>query len=206
MKKIDGIKVIKYSLGLLAAAVFAVLSGLGLSEVIDVLAQDELKTATSCSFIIPNEFVPGPEKGLFINRNHPMESSSIKYSYYDNEKDKILTNREKAEALASGEMEIIDESLNLTKEIYQETMSAAYDNEYQEKVGFKVESFEKIKIDGYPGFKIVSSYQPTNEEVIHQTVYMLISRYRMFTVTYQRAEDDDCETFFEESAATLHVG
>jgi hypothetical protein len=205
MKKIDGIKVIKYSLGFLAAAVFAVLSGLGLSEVIDVLAQDELKTATSCSFVIPNEFVPGPEKGLFINRNHPMESSSIKYSYYDNEKDKILTNREKAEALASGEMEIIDESLNLTKEIYQETMSAAYDNEYQEKVGFKVEKFEKIKVDGYHGFKIVSSYQPTDEEVIHQTVYMLISKYRMFTVTYQRAEDDDCEEFFENSAATIHL-
>lgn len=205
MKKIDGLKVIKYSLGLLAAAVFAVLSALCLSGVIEVLAQEDLKTATSCSFVIPNEFVPGPEKGLFINKNHPMESSSIKYSYYDNEKDKILTNREKAAFLASGEMEIIDESLNLTKEIYQETMSAAYDNAYQEKVGFKVEKFEKIKVDGYPGFKIVSSYQPTDEEVIHQTVYMLISRYRMFTVTYQRAEDDDCEEFFENSAATIHL-
>jgi hypothetical protein len=34
---------------------------------------------------------------------------------------------------------------------------------------------------------------------------MLISRYRMFTVTYQRAEDDDCEEFFENSAATIHL-
>lgn len=205
MKKIDGLVVIKYSVGLLAAAVFAVLSALCLSGVINVLAREDLKTATSCSFVIPNEFVPGTEKGLFINRNHPMESSSIKYSYYDNEKDKILTNREKAAVLASGEMEIIDESLNLTREIYQETMSAAYDNEYQQKVGFKVEAFEKIKIDGYPGFKIVSSYQPADEEVIHQTVYMLISKYRMFTVTYQRAEDDDCEESFENSAATIHL-
>lgn len=168
-------------------------------------AEADLKTATSCSFLVPKEFVPGTEKGLFINKNYPMESSSIKFSYYDNEKDKILTNREKAAVLASGEMEIIDESLNLTSRIYQETMSAAYDNEYQQKVGFEVESFEKIKIDGYPGFKIVSSYQPADEEVIHQTVYMLISRYRMFTVTYQRAEDDDCETLFEESAASIHI-
>ncbi len=84
-------------------------------------------------------------------------------------------------------------------------MAAAYDNEYQQKVGFEVESFEKIKVDGYPGFKIVSSYQSADEEVIHQTVYMLISKYRMFTVTYQRAEDDDCEDAFEESAGTLSI-
>lgn len=205
MKRIGGLEIIKYSLGLLAAAAFAVLSALCLSGVIDVLAQDDLKTATSCSFVVPNEFVPGTEKGFFINKNHPMESSSIKFSYYDNEKDKVLTNREKAAVLSSGEMEIIDESLNLTREIYQDTMSAAYDNEYQQKVGFKVETFEKIKIDGYPGFKIVSSYQPADQEVIHQTAYMLISKYRMFTVTYQRAEDDDCEEFFENSAATIHL-
>ena len=205
MRKECNRKILIYALGGILAVICAVLSGFFLSGVITTLAEDDLKTATSCSFVIPNEFVPGTEKGFFINKNHPMESSSIKYSYYDNEKDKILTNREKAAVLASGEMEIIDESLNLIREIYQETMSAAYDNEYQQKVGFSVESFEKIRIDGYPGFKIVSSYQPADEEVIHQTVYMMISKYRMFTVTYQRAEDDDCEELFENSAATIHL-
>ena len=171
-----------------------------------VAQEEDLKTATFCSFVVPTDFVAGTEKGMFINKNYPMESSSIKFSFYDNEKDKVLTNREKAKALALGEMEIIDESLNLTKDIYQETMSAAYDNEYQQNVGFKVEAFEKIKIDGYPGFKIVSSYQASEEEVVHQTVYMLISKYRMFTITYQRAEDDDCQEQFDNSAATIHLG
>lgn len=205
MKRLDKITVIKYSAGVLLAVIFAVLSAACFPHVLRVKAQDDLKTATSCSFVVPDEFVPGAEKGLFINKNYPMESSSIKYSYYDNGKDKILTNREKAAVIASGEAEIIDESLNLTKEIYLETMSAAYDNEYKQKVGFQVESFEKIKVDGYPGFKIVSSYQPADEEKIHQTVYMLISKYRMFTVTYQRAEDDDCSESFSESAETIHV-
>ena len=205
MSKISKLGKIRFFVVALAVVILAFFSSLSYQGVIRANAETELKTATSCSFIVPGEFVPGSEKGLFINKNYPMESSSIRFSYYDNEKDKILTNREKAAVIASGEMEIIDESLNLTKEIYQETMSAAYDNEYQQKVGFEVESFEKIKVDGYPGFKIVSSYQPADEEVIHQTVYMLISKYRMFTVTYQRAEDDDCEDAFEESAGTLSI-
>lgn len=198
MKKVSRIKFIS-SLFLIMILAF--------SGGMKALAQEEdLKTATFCSFVVPTDFVAGTEKGMFINKNYPMESSSIKFSFYDNEKDKVLTNREKAKALASGEMEIIDESLNLTKDIYQETMSAAYDNEYQQNVGFKVEAFEKIKIDGYPGFKIVSSYQASGEEVVHQTVYMLISKYRMFTITYQRAEDDDCQEQFDNSAATIHLG
>ena len=198
MKKVSRIKFIS-SLFLIMILAF--------SGGMKALAQEEdLKTATFCSFVVPTDFVAGTEKGMFINKNYPMESSSIKFSFYDNEKDKVLTNREKAQVLASGEMEIIDESLNLTKDIYQETMSAAYDNEYQQNVGFKVEAFDKIKIDGYPGFKIVSSYQASGEEVVHQTVYMLISKYRMFTITYQRAEDDDCQEQFDNSAATIHLG
>ncbi len=205
MERSKRLSLIKYPVGFLLAGLLAALSAICLSDVIASLAEDDLKPATSCSFVVTNEFVPGTEKGVFINRNYPMESSSIKYSYYDNEKDRILTNREKARVLASGETKIIDESLNLTKEIYQETMSAAYDNEYQQKVDFKVSSFEKIKIDGYPGFKITSSYKVSDEEKIHQTVYMLISKYRLFTITYQRAEDDECQDLFDESAATIHV-
>ena len=134
-----------------------------------------------------------------------MESATISYNCYNNGMDKVLTNREKKELEASGQKSVLDASRNLTKEIYQEQLAAAYASEYGEGVGFEVSSFDKITIDGFPGYKIVSTFKPTGSEVIHQTVYMILSRYRVFTVTYQRAEDDDFEEVFEKSAESIHV-
>ncbi len=189
----------------LAMAVVVFVAFMG-SFVTPTYAATDLKEATFCSFVIPPEFIPGEEKGLFINKNHPMESSSIMYSSYDNGADVALTNRQKAEQKEQGITPPQDETQNLTKDIYQETIAAAYNSAYGEDVGYTVSSFNRITIDGYPGYKIVGTYQASDEEVVHQTVYMLLSKYRTFTVTYQRAEDDDCEEFFEESAATIHVG
>ena len=172
---------------------------------VTAFARDSLKTASYCSFVIPPEFVPDKENGLFINKNHPMESSSIKYDFYDNGLDVLMTNREKAALKEAGEMSVItDESVSLTREIYQ-TMQATYNNKYGQNVGFAVSSFDRITVDGYPGYKIVASYQASGEEKVHQTVYMLLSRYRTFTISMQRAEDDDCEAFFDECAASIHV-
>ncbi len=170
-----------------------------------VYARENLDEASYCSFVIPPEFVQGSEKGLFINKNHPMESSTIRYGVYDNGRDRIYTNREKKEAAFKAMSAVTDETANLTKEIYQDTISAAYNSEYGQDVGYKVEAFNKITVDGFPGYKITGTYQPEGEEVIHQTVFMVVSKYRTFTITMQRAEDDDCEEFFEECASSIHV-
>jgi hypothetical protein len=170
-----------------------------------VFAENDLKTAISCYFVIPGGFVKGQEKGVFVNENAPMESSTIRYSYYDNGRDKVLTNREKQAIEDSGVAEIIDESLNLTKDMYQNTVAAAYTKEYGSDVGFSVESFDKIKVDGYPGFKIKSNFKAPDEERIYQTTFIIISKYRVFTLSLQRAEDDDCEDVFEQIEATIHV-
>lgn len=196
---------IKTMLGLVLTLQLIIFATASRLNVIDAHAADELKTAVDCSFIIPPEFVPGVETGLFVNRNAPMESSTIKYSCYDNGMDKVLTNRQKKELEESGARKIIDSSMNLTKEIYEEQMKVAYDQEFGQNVGFSVSSFENITVDGYPGYRIISSFQPAGEETIHQTVYIVLSRYRMFTISYQRAEDDDCEELFETSARTIHV-
>ncbi|SCY65076.1 hypothetical protein [Butyrivibrio sp. INlla14] len=196
---------IKIMLGLVLSLQLITIATVSRLDVIDAHATDELKSAVDCSFIIPPEFIPGGETGLFVNRNAPMESSTIKYSYYDNGTDKVLTNRQKKELEESGVKQIIDSSRNLTKEIYLEQMKLAYDQEFGQNVGFNVSSFENITIDGYPGYRIISSFQPAGEETIHQTVYIVLSKYRMFTISYQRAEDDDCEELFEKSAQTIHV-
>ncbi|MBQ6587532.1 MAG: hypothetical protein IJI01_02505 [Butyrivibrio sp.] len=168
-------------------------------------AANDLNAAVQCSFVIPPEFVPGEEKGLFVNVNSPMESSTIKYSVYDNGQDRVLTNRERQELQESGAKLIEDESMNLTKEIYESQMSAAYAKEYGQDVGFTVDTFTNIKVDGYPGYKIETSYQAAEEEMVHQTVYIVLSKYRVFTIAYQRAEDDDCTEAFEASFETIHV-
>ena len=174
-------------------------------DTVNAEAASDLEEAIQCSFVIPPEFVPGEEKGLFINVNSPMESSTIKYSVYDNGQDRVLTNRERKEMQESGVKIIEDESLNLTKEIYESEMSAAYIKEYGEDVGFTVNTFTNIKVDGYPGYKIETSYQAAEEEMVHQTVYIVLSKYRIFTIAYQRAEDDDCIEAFEASSETIHV-
>ena len=187
------------------AVALAVIAAFLCVDVIDTLANDELKEATSCTFTIPPEFVPGSEKGQFINKNYPMESSSVKYSYFDNGLDVPLTNRQKETMSQDDALKEAEEYKNLTKEKYRKAVSEAYNSAFGQDVGFEVSSFDKITIDGYPGYKIVSSFQATDEEMIHQTVFMLLSRYRTFTITYQRADDDDCEAYFDESATTIHV-
>jgi hypothetical protein len=195
---------LKTLIGICAAAFFAAFTIMSFGGKA-VYARENLDEASYCSFVIPPEFVPGSEKGLFINKNHPMESSTIRYGVYDNGRDRIYTNREKKEAAFKAQAAVTDETTSLTKEIYQETIASAYNSEYGQDVGYKVEAFSKITIDGFPGYKITGTYQPEGEEVIHQTVYLVVSKYRTFTITMQRAEDDDCEEFFEECASSIHV-
>lgn len=169
-------------------------------------AGENLPEGEFCTFAVPADFVPSTEAGLFVNRYEPMESSSIKYSVYYNGEDFVPTNRQRQEEAANPLKKPADESENLTKEIYEETVSAAYNESYGENVGYKVESFKKIETDGYPGYRIDASYQLQGQQRVHQTVIMMLSRYRTFTVTYQRAEDDYCEDAFEQSISTIHVG
>lgn len=196
--------IMKMLLGILCALGLAAAAGILTNETIYSLAEDGLNKASQCSFVIPPYFIPGQDPGTFINKSYPMESSSIKYSQYDNGKEKNLTNREKLEqqnALFITE----DKSQMLTKEIYQRTMSDAYNQDYGEDVGFDVSSFTPKDFDGYPGYYIQSKFNVENDLTIYQDSYIILSKYKTFTITYQRASDDDCEEMFEKSAATIHV-
>ncbi len=204
MKRTSIKRVVIYSAGLAIAVTAAIIAGILSTNVIDSLAKDDLKEADWCTFVVPSEFRPSTQPGVFMNKNHPMESSSIKYSIYENGQDIVLTNRQKEE-VAINAPAVVDESSSLTKEIYEETISAAYNSEYSKDVGYSVSSFENINVNGYPGYRICADYQVPDEERIYQTVYMLLSKYKVFTVTYQRAEDDDCEALFEESASSIWV-
>lgn len=205
MGKRDSFKYIRNGLLVLAALLFAAIAGLNMNDVVKAEGTEELPKAVQCSFIVPQEFIPGSEPGLFVNQNYPMESSSIKYSIYDNGKDKVLTNREKQALLESGEPSIVDESANLTKEIYQKTMESAFRTEFGQDMGYTVTDFDKKIFDGFPGYRIKAEFMASGEAKVYQTAYIILSRYRTFTITYQRAEDDDCQESFEKSAETIRV-
>ncbi len=194
----------KMFLGVLVALGLAAMAGIMADKAISSLAADDIGTAVQCSFIVPPEFVPGPEKGLFITESYPMDSSSIRYSYYDNGKDKVLTNREKIEL--QNELYIIEDmSSKLTKEAYQKLMSDSYEKTYGKDVRFAVSSFDNRIFDGFPGYCIKSDFKVGEEPTIYQDVYIILSKYRTFTITYQRAADDECEELFKKSAASIHV-
>lgn len=195
---------VKKIVGVVLALGLSVAAGIMANMAIEAEAANGLDEATQCTFIVPPDFAPGEEAGLFINKSFPMESSSIKFSFYDNGENKVLTNREKIER-ENATFVISDMSENLTKEIYQSTMLDAYNQNYGSDVGFTVDSFNKTSFDGFPGYHITSEFQIEEQPRIHQTVYIILSKYRTFTVTYQRAEDDECEDEFKESAATIHV-
>ncbi len=183
---------------------FTAVSGTSLASE-EALDPEREGVAYYCSIAVPSAFEPGDEQGVFVNKSYPIESSIIRYNEYYNGKDIVLTNREKKEMEESGVKETISEPEKLTQKVYEDTVSAAYNSRYGQDVGFEVTSFENITMDGFPGFKISSNYQAADEERIYQTVYMIISKYRVFTITFQRAEDDDCDAYFEECAASIRI-
>ena len=191
--------------GCLMTFALVLVAALSSSKVANAMVEEDLKEAHHCSFVIPSDFVPGEEKDLFLNRNYPMESSMIAYNVLYNGNDIVLTNREKEEHPEAIAEAVVDNTEKLTKDKYLEIMSQSYNKAYGEDVGLSVTSFENVEIDGFPGYKVVSEYQKSGEEKIHQTVVIVLSKYRTFTITYQRAEDDDCEALFEKSIATIHV-
>lgn len=165
---------------------------------------EELEKALGCTFVLPDGYVLSEsEENVFVNSNYPLESGIITYSVVTTGSEDTLTNAERAEAAESTESEAEDASTELTQEFYQETMATALNEEYGTDVGYTISEFDNISIDGYPGYFIASTYQ--GEQTIHQMVYIVLSRYKTFTITYSRAEDDDTVEAFEASAATIHV-
>lgn len=163
---------------------------------------EELDEATSCTFVIPSEFEPSSQEGVFVHKSAPYESANITYSVLVTGEEVVLTNREKE--IAQEESLIEDASTELTKEIYEEEVAAAYNESYGTDVAYTVTSFDNIEVDGFPGFKIDATYNDGTKD-IYQTVYMIISKYKTFTICYSRASDDYMAEVFEQSAETIHV-
>ena len=193
----------KAIISLAVVTAFAV-SFLGNSFVSKASIKD-LGKAKSCSFIVPSGFKPTETPGLYVNEHYPLESANILYSVTEIPQDRILTNDEVARGEKADTSEVEALYDELTQDMYQEIQEENYKALYGENVNFTIESFENVTMDGFPGYLIKTSFTPEGAQTIHQTIYIVLSSNRVFTLVYSWANDDYFDEAFAESMATIHV-
>lgn len=165
-----------------------------------------LPESLSCTFVVPEDFYPSDtEPGSYFNEFYPLESANVTYSVSEIPQDKVLTNAQKeaGESAEAGDVEFrYDE---LTKEIYESIQKENYESLYGTEIGFTVESFENKDFDGFPGFIIRTSFTPEGSQMIHQVSAIVLSRNKVYTIVYSRADDDDFKVAIDNSIETIHV-
>ncbi len=164
-----------------------------------------LPEALSCSFVVPEDFHASDEKGTFVNEFYPLESANITYSISEVPQDKILTNAQKAAGESADAADVEFRYDELTGEMYEGIQKENYEALYGEGIGFTMESFENKDFGGLPGYVIRTSFTPEGSEMIHQVSAIVLSKNKVFTIVYSKAEDDDFEDAINKSLETIHV-
>ncbi len=138
-----------------------------------------------CAVLIPAGYQESPEiQGMYVHERNPLDSSNIYYTVSE----------------GSGEGMV---SKTLTEEIYKETMNEAYKKAGME-VALEIESFEKIDMEGIPGYKIRSFYAVGDGEEIEQLAYLILAE-DTYTITYSQMSDDDLMADFEISDGEIRL-
>lgn len=140
------------------------------------------RTTKGCKFTLPEGFEEAEDMpGMYINEHYPVDASTIYYI----EKDK-------------------DISLQLmTEDTFAENMRAELEQIYGSDVEIKLKTFESIKIDGFPSFKILCSYSG-GDVAITQLEY-IINADKSYVITYSQTDEYDKMEEFEASAETIRV-
>ena len=137
-----------------------------------------------CAVLIPTGYYESEEiPGMYIHERSPLDSSNIYYTVSE----------------GSGEGRVSDA---LTEESYQELVEEAYQESGQE-VSVEVESFERIDMEGGPGYKVRSSSEIDSEKM-QQLTYMILGE-DTYTITYSQMSDDELMADFEISDGEIRL-
>ena len=129
-----------------------------------------------CVVLIPEGFQESEEiPGMYVHERNPLDSSNVYYTVSE----------------GSGEGNVSSE---LTEADYRESIEEAYKASGQD-VQLNIESFEKIDMEGIPGYKVRSNYK-VDEETIEQVAYMILAD-NTYTITYSQMADDELLADFE---------
>ena len=152
-----------------------------------------------CAVLIPTGYYESEEiPGMYIHERSPLDSSNIYYTVSE----------------GSGEGRVSDA---LTEESYQELVEEAYQEiaafpalcqrlseemEAQE-ISVEIESFERIDMEGVPGYKVRSSSEIDSEKM-QQLTYMILGE-DTYTITYSQMSDDELMADFEISDGEIRL-
>lgn len=136
-----------------------------------------------CAVLIPSGYQESDEiPGMYIHEKSPLDSSNVYYSVSEGTEGRV--------------------SEELTADSYQRTLKEAY-QQAGRNVDITIDSFEKIDMDGIPGYKIRSTYNIEDGQ-IEQLAYLILAD-ETYTVTYSQMSDDELMADFEISDGQIRL-
>ena len=137
-----------------------------------------------CAVLIPAGYHESEEiPGMYIHERSPLDSSNIYYTVSE----------------GSGDGNVSQE---LTKESYQKLVEEAYRESGQE-ISVTIESFERIDMEGVPGYKVCSTCK-IDDDMMQQLAYMILGE-DTYTITYSQMNDDELMADFEISDGEIRL-
>lgn len=148
----------------------------------DVSVVESGKSTRGCTFDLPEGFEESQETdNLYVTARYPLDTSMIYYEVMDG-----------------------DISLQLmTQDMFLEQVEESFRETYGDDIKVDIDSYESVKISGYPAFRIRCHYEADGIKIT-QLEY-IINADKTYAITYSQTSDYDWMEAFEESAATISV-
>lgn len=156
----------------------------------ELLQENEMDTSVvesapvtkGCSFTLPEAFSESEDiEGMYVTRRYPIDASTIYY---------VALGRDVALQL-------------MTEETFKAQAEENFRKEYGEDIEVTIDSFESLRIDGCPAFRILCHYQ-VGDTQISQLEYA-INADKSYVITYSQTSDYDRMEEYEASAETIHL-
>lgn len=156
----------------------------------ELLAENEMDTSVvesapvtkGCSFTLPEAFSESEDiEGMYVTKRYPIDASTIYY---------VALGRDVALQL-------------MTEETFKEQAEENFEKVYGEEIDVTIDSFERIKIDGCPAFRILCHYRVGDTEMT-QLEYA-INADKSYVITYSQTADYDRMEEYEASAETIRL-
>lgn len=156
----------------------------------ELLEENEMDTSVvesapvtkGCSFTLPEAFSESEDiEGMYVTKRYPIDASTIYY---------VALGRDVALQL-------------MTEETFKAQAEENFEKAYGEKIEVTIDSFERIKIDGCPAFRILCHYRVGDIEMT-QLEYA-INADKSYVITYSQTGDYDRMEEYEASAETIRL-
>lgn len=149
---------------------------------LDTSVMEPKRSTKGCTFDLPEGFEESEEvAGMYVTGRYPIDASSIYYTVMEQDTSMQL----------------------LTQETYKEQTQESLRQTYGEDVEIHIDSFESMKISGYPAFRILCRYQIDGIQITQ--LQYAINADKSYMVIYSQTSDYDRMEEYENSAATIKV-